>query len=564
MRVPLWLMPFAVLLLAGCSSADPERPPAWWVDRTRAVGLDFVQASGAVGKRWMPEIMGGGAALFDADGDGDLDVFLTSGAPNLGRGSINLGRGAGGGRFYRQGADGTLVDATAASGLGNPGYGMGVAVGDVDNDGDLDLFVTSYGPDRLYVNSGDGRFDDLTDRSGIRVDGWSSGAAFCDYDRDGFLDLYVARYLVYDPEHSCTDAAGRPEYCQPTEFEGAPDVLLHNRGDGSFEDVSAATGIGAEADAGLGVVCLDLDLDLRPDFYVANDLDPNRLWLGGTDGRFRDAAPMLGAAYNLGGAAESGMGIVAADLDGDLDVDLFVTNLEGQTNTLYRNLGEEAGFVDATALAGLAEDSLPLTGFGTVALDGDLDGDLDLVVANGRVFAGRVREPVSLADPWNRYAEPNRLYRNEGDGRFVPVEASGLDRPLEISRGLASGDVDRDGDLDLLLANVEGPARLLASAAPRAGRWLSVRPSDPARGADAIGATVTVTAGARRQVRHVARDGSYLSSSDADAHFGLGDAAPPVEVRVRWADGAVERFEAADVDRRIVVVRGAGDAVGAP
>ena len=377
-------------LLAACSGElapeNGEGAPAgavWFRDVAASRGLSFVHETGAEGRLWMPEIMGAGAALFDYDGDGDLDVYLTNGAAGLG---ASPGDDAPTNRLFAQQEDGSFTDVTEVAGLGDSGYGMGLAVGDIDNDGDVDVYVTNYGPDRLYRNRGDGTFEDVTRAAGIDVAGWSTSATFCDYDGDGLLDLYVARYVDYNPARPCTDAAGRPEYCQPKEFPSLADVLLHNEGNATFADVSEQTGVGLTRGAGLGVVCADLDLDGKPDFYVANDLDANQLWHNQGNGTFHDAATLLGAAFNLEGMAESGMGVLAEDLDRDTALDLFVTHLEGQTNTLYRNLGTVMGFEDQTAAAGLAQASLHHTGFGVAALDADLDGKLDLAVANGRVF----------------------------------------------------------------------------------------------------------------------------------------------------------------------------------
>jgi hypothetical protein len=545
----------AALLLAGCSPAVSPRDESgagasfpgerreWFEDLTAASGLSFVHETGATGELLMPEIMGAGAALFDADGDGDLDAYLTSGASNA---------------FFRQNSSGTFEDATEASGLGDEGYGMGVAVGDVDNDGDLDVYVANDGPDRLYRNLGDGTFEDATSASGIAVSGWSTSAAFCDYDLDGYLDLYVARYLERDSPRPCTDAAGRREYCHPREFPSATDVLLHNDGGVTFTDVSKAAGIAGARGAGLGVVCADFDRDGRSDFYVANDLDANRLWMRGEDDRFHDRAALFGSAYNLEGTVESGMGVIADDLDGDLDLDLFVTHLEGQTNTLYRNLGTGLGFDDATAAWGLAAGSVPFTGFGTVAFDVELDGDLDLAIANGRVFGGVPHPTASVAAPWDRYAEPNLFFVNDGAGGFERVDAAEFCSPVDVSRGLAAGDVDRDGDVDLLVANIQSEVRFYVNVATRSGDWLSVRAFDPRLRREAIGAEVTVIGPGARSRRIVTRSCSYLSASDARAHFGLGRIGSPSSIEVRWPDGLVEAFRVEGVNREVTVSRGTG------
>jgi hypothetical protein len=555
-------MTLLLAIAAGCGphatdsvTRDPQ-PGTWFVDVTDEVGLDFIHETGASGGLHLPEIVSAGAALFDFDGDGDLDVYLTSGNFSIESGPaparpVN--------RLFRQQADGTLTDATDASGLGDPGYGIGVAVADVDNDGDSDVYLTNFGRDRLYLNRGDGSFEDATDAANIRVDGFSCSATFCDFDLDGFLDLYVTQYVRYDPEQYCRNSSGQADYCSPRAFNPAHDVLLHNEGDGTFTDVSGPAGLHRTAGAGLGVVCEDFDDDGLPDFYAANDQYPNHLWINRGDGAFEERALLLGAAYNLEGRAEAGMGVVTADLDGDQDLDLFVTHLGGQTNTLYGNLGGGM-FEDDTGAAGLAQSSLLYTGFGTVALDVELDGDLDLLVANGKAFRGAAYPDAAVPEPWSFFAEPNLFYRNRGAGRFEPEPdlAAQLTRPVEVSRALAMGDIDDDGDLDVLMANAQGPARLFRNEAPRAGRWLIVRAIDPRVERYAIGAQLTVVAGPRRFVRSVTRGFSYLSSNDPRAHFGLGDATQVDRIEVRWPDGLLEVFGASAVDRVVTLLRGEG------
>lgn len=544
--------------LQGTEVPDGERMGVeWFKEITTEVGLDFAHETGPSGFRELPEINGSGAALFDFDNDGDLDIYLTSGHRKLPREStakdpVN--------RLYRQDPDGGYVDVTAESGLGDGGYGMGVAIGDIDNDGDTDLYVANYGPDRLYRNRGDGTFEDVTAAAGIKVTGWSSSTAFLDYDRDGFLDLYVARYVDYDPKRRCFDHAGRLEYCGPLEFPPFHDHLLHNDGDGTFTDVSEAAGITSISAAGLGVVCEDLNDDGWIDVYVANDAHANQLWINQGNGTFKDDALILGAAYNLHGQPEAGMGVVAADVDNDADLDLFMTHLMEESNTLYRNLGMGRGFEDVTGESGLAESSIVFTGFGTAALDIEHDGDLDLVVLNGRVRQGKPAGTVHLPVPWNLYAEPNLVYQNDGTGHFSVVGApvASLCQTSEVSRGLAIGDIDSDGDIDLLISNLQGRARLYRNDTPRKGHWLGVRAVDPRLKREAIGARVTIFAGNRRLVRTINRGFSYLSSSDPLAHFGLGNSAKINHIEVRWPDGLRERFPGVSGDRNVVLLRGTG------
>ena len=540
---------------AGVPAAGPDA--ILLEDVTAAVGLAFTCETGPIDGHPLARIMGGGVALLDVEGDGDLDLYLVNGAERLEGGG---GRpGAAVNRLFLQ-EDGRFRDATAGSGLGDDSFGMGVAVGDVDNDGRPDVYVTNYGPDRLYANRGDGTFEDVTAASGVDVPGWSCSATFLDLDRDGWLDLYVTRYVEDDPEKPCHGSSGKRDFCSPKAFQPAYDVLLRNRGDGTFEDVSARSGVASKAAPGLGVVAEDLDDDGWIDLYVANDGHANFLWRNRGDGTFEDVAIQYGVAFNARGAPEASMGVLAEDLDGDLRMDLFCTHLKNESNTLYGNLG--TAFQDRTTTSGMSVASTPFTGFGTVALDVELDGDLDLALVNGRVLAGEVEPGAQPDGPWAAYAEPNQLLLQDR-GHFAPVAAGAeaLTGPVEISRGLAAGDLDRDGDLDLVLTNLRGPARVLQNVAPRRGAWLAVRALDPAHGGrEALGARVVVEAGGRRFARTVRRASSYLSSSEPVPRFGLGPAGRVERIEVRWPDGAREVFAGCDVDREVVLRRGEGSA----
>ena len=555
-------------LLAACSSggSETDRPepqplaPAtpWLTEITDEVGLDFTHEAGPTGEFMLPEIMGSGAALFDYDNDGDLDIYLTTCNWSLVEGSD---REAPVNKLYRHDDDGSFTDVTAEAGLGDDGYGMGLAIGDIDNDGDEDLFVTNYGPDRLYRNRGDGTFEEIAEESGAAVDGWSVSASFLDYDRDGFLDLYVTRYVEYDPTIDCFDTAGRRDYCGPTVFKPATDVLLRNNGDGTFTDTSEISGIASVSAAGLGLICEDLNEDGWVDVYTANDAYANQLWLNQRDGTFRDEGLVMGVAYNMHGHAEAGMGVLAADFDNDAFSDLFVTHLRKETNTIYRNNGDGTGFSDISAMSGLGKSSMPYTGFGTIAVDVELDGDLDILVANGRVQRGDPLPGAGVPPPWDLFSEPNLFYLNDGSARFSLAcdLLAPFCEPIEITRALATGDIDDDGDLDVLVSNIQGRARLYRNDAPRAGHWLSVRAFDPRLNRDALGARVVLVFSGSRQLRTISSGYSYLSSSPPRAHFGLGDASSADRIEVTWPDGLKEQFPVGAVDRVLRVERASGE-----
>ena len=493
-----------------------------------------------VGERWLVEIMGAGAALADFDGDGLLDVYLVQGGPLADRsGKLPCDR------FYRQiGGDALrFEDVTAEAGVCADGYGMGVASGDIDNDGDVDLFVANFGPNQLLENLGDGRWRDITVAAGVSGDAWSVSASFADVDGDGRLDLYVGNYLdfAFANRKRCTDNESRPSYCSPEVYEPAPDRLYRNLGDRRFADLSAAAGIHAASGAALGVVIRDFDNDGKQDIFVANDMADNFLWMNRGDGTFADDALMAGVAVNGDGMVEASMGVAARDFDTDCDLDLFITHLAAQTNTLYVNNGR-GWFTDRANTTGVAAASIPDTGFGTAWFDADNDGDLDLFSANGAVTAIAGQAPGPLGLPLR---QPNRLWLNDGQ-RYREAPNVAAFQLAEVSRGTALGDVDNDGDLDLLVTNNRGPARLYRNDSA-SGHWLGISLA-AADGSTSIGSRVQLE-GASCTVRHVAADGSYGSANDLRVHFGLGADATPKHVRVVWPDGAAQRFGPLAVDR---------------
>jgi hypothetical protein len=559
------LAPAIGVLLAssGAVACDPAENPGngqpatlrttLFTDVTAEYGLDFVHGEPFDGTYYVGEQLGSGAALFDHDGDGDLDIYII----NTSRRSAGPDEAPLRNSLWQQ-VDRTFVDVTAESGLGDVGYGVGVAVGDIDNDGHPDVYVTNLGPDALYRNNGDGTFTDVTEAAGIDNPLWGASATFLDFDLDGFLDLFVANYFEYDTTVTCPDQTGRLDYCGPQHFGGTPDVLYHNNGDGTFGDVSRTSRITTGMTKGLGVVSADFNQDGFPDLYVSNDGEPNYLWINQRDGTFRDSAKALGAAVNTFGESEAGMGIAVGDIDSDPGLDLFVTHLKGESNTFYS--GTPQGYRDRTMTTGLAPPSIRFTGFGTGFLDFDQDGDLDLAVVNGNVTRTSPVQSGQASSHWDAYALPNFLFENQGNGRFRDVSeaAPDLTEPRATSRGLVFGDVDNDGDIDLLVTNAGGRALLYRNDVPDKGGWLIVRVVDPALKRDAIGATVTVFAGDLSLRRLVTGGYSVFSSSDPRAHFGTGSATAVDSILVHWPGGSEEVFPGGPTGRHITLERGRG------
>jgi hypothetical protein len=523
--------------IAQTTRLGPENNPSsphTLVFRTQE--LPFRYERGETGAAWPSETTGGGVAILDFDHDGRLDLFFAQGGPLIptnGTAALNdvLLRNLGGGRFE---------DVSAHAGLTPKGYGQGVTVADFDGDGDPDVYVTRYGHNTLWRNDL-GHFTDVTERAGVGCPLWSLGAAFLDYDRDGDLDLFVANYFAFDPSRapfSRDPETGAVRYGMPREFDGLPDVLYRNNGDGTFTDVTPQAGVAARG-RGMGCLTADFDGDGWVDILVANDAEANTLWHNRHNGTFENAAPPWGIAVNGEGQAEANMGIAYADVNGDGLEDVIITHFFGEHATLWRKEGlinSSVIFEDRTQEAGLAIDTLPTTGWGLALADFDHDGFPDLIVTNGHIRPEK-GQPYA-------YENPPLLWRNSGvRGRFVNVTATAgpYFNALHLGRGLATGDLDDDGDLDLVIVHHHARSVILWNETPNQGKSLILDLRGQGKSRDPIGARVVVSAGGMQQVRTYGGGGSYISSHDRRLHFGTGQAMKADSIEVRWPSGQVER-----------------------
>lgn len=540
------------------SGDAPFNPKPFFRDVTAESGLDFVHVTGARGGFRLIEELGPGGAFLDYDNDGDLDVYLVQG------GVYGSAVAEHHNRLYRNDGAGHFEDVSVGSGADVPGYGMGCAAADYDNDGNVDLYITRVGPDVLLRNNGDGTFADVTRAAGLGDTGYGAGAAFLDYDRDGYLDLYVTRYVDWSParERECYDLNGVRDYCNPTIY-AAPshDLLYRSTGDGRFEDVTATAGIGGALGNGLGVLCTDLTGDGWVDVYVANDQSPTFFWVNRGDGTFVEDAALRGCAFNGDGMIIAGMGLAAEDLDADGDVDVLATNIHNDAHLCLRN---EGGFFEDVSVAwGVGDWGVPYTGFGVAIFDQDHDGALDCFVANGAV--NRLPERY---EPGDAYAEPNQFARGTPPGHSLPgrgrggrftdaSQAAGLnDMRFGVSRAAVVGDYDNDGDLDVLVTNNGGRVQLLRNENATGFAWsmLDLMPSGGAR--HAINAGVALEAGGKRFRREVRPQSSYLSSHDPRLHFGLGAATVIDRLTVTWPDRSVETWTDLPVNRHLRLRQG--------
>jgi len=582
---PSLILPICVSLGGSVQALGQERIPGApttaldlefiFSDDSVPAGFDFQFFNGASGEIYFLEIMGSGGGLIDYDGDGDLDLYAVQGtmlAPGKGvedaqvppKYPVPLTD-----RLYRNDleidSEGhrslRLTDVTERVGLTRSEYGFGLATGDYDNDGWTDLYVTDFGSNQLLRNNGNGTFSDVTEASGADDRGWSVSASFVDFDRDGWLDLYVTNYVDFSVEkrRHCLNPMGAADYCDPDVYPSGDDHLFRNRGDGTFEDVSVRAGIRVEPRTGLGVASADFDLDGWPDLYVANDGMSNLLFMNNRDGTFRDDTLLAGCAVNSEGQREASMGVHAADVDNDGDEDIFLTHYARETNTLYLNDGT-AMFDDVTQSSGLATPSWNFTSFGTHLFDYDNDGLLDIMAVSGAVtiFSNGSRDNL---------AQTNQLFHNLGGRTFEEVsdEASDAFQIEEVSRGAAFGDLDNDGDTDVVVFNNSEPSRLLINQVGSKNNWLGLRLMGKAVARDMYGAWVELTQPNGPTLwRRVKSDGSYASANDSRLLFGLGERSDDVSVRVVWPSGLIETFPDLAVGQYRTLVEGTGQAEDKP
>ncbi len=533
------------LLLCSLIASSANGALVQFVDVAQQAGLTFKHENGASPDKLMPETFGSGVAWLDYDNDGWLDLFFANGA------NLKEGKPSPGNALWRNTGKGAFVEMTKQAGVaGHGGFGTGVAVGDYDNDGDLDLYVTGFSANLLYRNNGDGTFADVTAKAGVKGGGWSSSTGFGDYDRDGDLDLYVVRYLDYNLEENpyCGyRKEGYRQYCDPRNFDGVPDLLYRNNGDGTFTEVSKKAGIANPAGKGLGVAFADFDRDGWADIYVANDTVRNFLYRNNGDGTFIDLAYSAGVGYDVNGKARAGMGVEFTDFDGDGLPDIFVTNFSEEFNGLYRNRGDST-FEDVAEQSGLGSSFLPL-GFGAKLFDYDNDGWTDIFVTNGHVT-----DNIHLYNPRLSWQQTDLLYHNE-QGRFrdVSAESGPAFRIKHVGRGAATGDFDNDGDLDIVVSNCGQQPILMRNDGGNSNRWIAVKARGRQSNRFGVGAQVSVETEGRKQVKEIGAAGSYLSSSDLRLFFGLGGERKVKRLEIVWPGGGKQTLTGVAADQTLLL-----------
>ncbi|UCG57760.1 MAG: CRTAC1 family protein [Phycisphaerales bacterium] len=519
-------------------------------DVTEQTGISFIHTDGSSGKRYIVETVSAGLALFDYDRDGDVDIYFLNGAPLKGTKVDVLPRNA----LYRNDGDWRFADVTNDAGVGDTGYGLGVAAGDYDNDGDLDLYLNNYGPNVLYRNDGDGTFSDVTKDSGVTDgDHLGAGACFLDIDKDGDLDLYVSHYVDFTYEnHQTVRFNGYPAYVGPMNYRPTPDALYRNNGDGTFTDVSVESGVAAHKGPGMGMVCADYDNDGDTDIYVGNDVAANFIFENDGTGVFEEVGLMAGLAYDLSGNAQGTMGVECGDYNNDGLLDFHVTSYQRDLATLYRNMGDNI-FEDVTQVTGAGDGTLPYVTWGNGLVDFDNDGNRDIFIA-----CGHLHDNVELFDKVTSYHTKNVLVENTGDGRFVNVSDNGGDgmRVKLSSRGAGFDDLDNDGDIDVVVLNSRREPTILRNDSPSKGHWIQICLQGTKSNRDGVGARVNVVAGDLTLIDEVHSGRGYQSHYGMRLHFGLGDREKVDRIEVRWIGGGTDIFENISVDRVVVLTEG--------
>ena len=535
---------FLLLLTIGSTAA--ELPT--FTDVTKAAGIQFRHNNGKTEHKHIIETMGSGVVFFDYDTDGDADLYFVNGGP-IPEETQNPAQAKLGNVLYRNEGDGHFIDVTETAGVGDTGYGMAASAGDIDNDGDADLYVANFGNDRLYRNNGDGTFTDITEAAGIDNSLWSIAAVYLDFDADGDLDIFVVNYLVYEVSMPVTTYKGIVGYGHPRSYEGTPDVLYRNNGDGTFTNIAEAAGVTNPSEGrGMAAIACDYNNDGFPDIYVANDTNRNFMYHNNGDGTFTDESLFIGVGYDEKGVAEGSMGVDAGDYNGDGWFDLIVANSEKAT--LYKN---EAGlfFVDATADSGLEQPTLPFVGFSPLFLDYDNDGYLDMFCANGHP-----QDVIDILTDHETYAQRDQLFRNNGDSSYTDVsETAGsyFTEPLVV-RAAAMADYDNDGDTDIVIMNSNQRAILLRNDGGNLKNWVGLKLVGTRSNRDGIGAKVRLVAGGATQIREVKSGSSYASGSDMRLLFGLDENQHVEKINIVWQSGATQELEAVSINQYLIIV----------
>lgn len=551
-------MRFFLAMAASSVSGLLAAGPITFRDATESSGIRFVHADGSSGRRYIVETIASGLGLIDFDNDGDVDIYFLNGAPLPG---ASIPAGPPRNVLYRNNGNGTFTDVAGPSGAGLTNYSVGCAVADYDNDGDEDVFVTNYGSHTLLRNDGSGTFSDTTAGAGLAkashgADNVGAGCAFLDYDRDGWVDLYVGNYLSFDPGNfkPCT-RMGVPVYCDPRIYPPLPDRLYRNQGDGTFQDVSDASGIGRYRGYTMGVVCSDFDGDGWTDIFVGNDSMGNFLFRNCGNGTFREMGALAGVAYDLYGDEQGTMGVNAGDFDRDGLFDLFVTTYQNQVNTLYRNFSDRSGkfyFQDVTLATGAGTGSLPKVTWGCGLVDFDNDGQLELFAA-----AGHLQDTVEQYDTSSAYKQRNQLLLWHS-GRFADVTSSspGAMQSVESSRGAVFGDLNNDGRIDLVVSNARSRPTVMINETTSSNHWVILKLTGTRSNRSAVGAVVRLTAGGRTRVDEVRSGRGYQSAEDLRLHFGLGTNAVIDRLELRWPGGSIESRTNLTADRVILLKEG--------